>query len=464
MRVCRYAIPVLLVCVTVIVLVTDAVAGSNAASSLNNAASSESLDVPRWLYLITGGATIGASGVLATVVTDRAFIRSVHNWEQVVPTRRMLLATLERAGQLLIGGFAVLAIYAGITGPQIPTVSITVILVFAGMRAGVTMATYLFGNFWPYVNPWRAIAAAVPIDPPLSYPTRWGVWPATVGLLAFVWIETVTPINEQPAMLAAAIVIYSVLTIVGGVLFGAETWFRFVDPIGVTFRYYGAVAPLQRTDEGLRLVLPGTELERADLQDIDSVAFVVALIWELTFSGFVTTEPGAAFITALVGVGLPPLVVYALLYIGGYGLFVGAYWLAARHAARLARTYRSVRTIAVRTAPSLLAIAAGYHLAHYFGFFVSTSPTLYQAILTPLTPPANPVVLVPPGWFGGLNIAFVLGGHLVAIWVAHAIAFDLFPGRLQAIRSEYPFVAVMIGYTVISLWLISLPSAPLAYV
>lgn len=63
-----------------------------------------------------------------------------------------------------------------------------------------------------------------------------------------------------------------------------------------------------------------------------------------------------------------------------------------------------------------------------------------------------------------VNVAFVLVSHLLAIWVAHAIAFDLSPGRLQAIRSEYPFVAVMISYTVISLWLISLPSAPLAYV
>jgi hypothetical protein len=212
-------------------------------------------------------------------------------------------------------------------------------------------------------------------------------------------------------------------------------------------------------------VLPGAELDRADLLDgIDGIAFIIALIWELTFSGFVTTAPGAGFIEAIVAAGAPPLVVYALLYVGGYTLFLGAYWFAARYSAHLARTYRSVRTIAVRTAPSLLAIAAGYHLAHYFGFFVSTSPTLYQAIVTPLTPPANPIVLVPPSWFGGLNIAFILVGHLVAIWVAHAIAFDLFPGRLQAIRSEYPFIAVMIGYTVISLWLTSLPSASLAYV
>ncbi|TQR22071.1 hypothetical protein C9J85_03070 [Haloferax sp. wsp5] len=31
--------------------------------------------------------------------------------------------------------------------------------------------------------------------------------------------------------------------------------------------------------------------------------------------------------------------------------------------------------------------------------------------------------------------------------------------RLQAVRSQFPFVAVMILYTILSLWLISLPTA-----
>jgi hypothetical protein len=73
------------------------------------------------------------------------------------------------------------------------------------------------------------------------------------------------------------------------------------------------------------------------------------------------------------------------------------------------------------------------------------------------------VVLTLPAWISALNIAFVLGGHLVAIWVAHSTAYRLFPSRLQAIRSQYPFVAVMIGYTAVSLWLISLPTASPAF-
>ena len=96
-------------------------------------------------------------------------------------------------------------------------------------------------------------------------------------------------------------------------------------------------------------------------------------------------------------------------------------------------------------------------------FFLSLSPSLAAVLATPLAAPTNPIVLTLPAWGSALNIVFVLGGHLVAIWVAHSIAYRLFPSRLQAIRSQYPFVFVMIGYTAASLWLISLPTASPAF-
>ena len=57
--------------------VVDVVAASNAAVGLSSGAR-ESVSVPRWLYLLTGGAVVGASGLLASVVTDRTFIRAIH--------------------------------------------------------------------------------------------------------------------------------------------------------------------------------------------------------------------------------------------------------------------------------------------------------------------------------------------------------------------------------------------------
>lgn len=437
---------------------------SNAAVGLSNAASGESVDVPRWLYLLTGGTVVGVSALLAMTVTDRQFIRSIHTWHRAVPARKTLRRSLASVGQVLTGMLVVIAVYAGFTGPQLPTVSVTVIFVFAGARAGLTMVAYLLYNLWPAINPWRALARLVPGSEGgylgFEYPKRWGVWPATVGLLSLVWIETVTSVNREPALMAVAIVGYSLLTLSGALALGVNTWFRYVDPVSVLFRFYGQVAPLQRTSDGIDLVLPGAALEDVDvIADRSGVAFIVALVWELTFSGYVTTVPGRETIEAIAALGIPELLVYFALFVGGYGVFLGAYWLAARYSREVAETYLSVEALGTRLSSSLLAIAAGYHLAHYFAFFVSLTPSLADALASPLTPPPNPLVLSVPGWFGGLAIAFVLLGHLLAVWIAHATAFDLFPGRLQAIKSQYPFIAVMITYTVISLWLLSLPTA-----
>ncbi|WP_266081035.1 ABC transporter permease family protein [Haladaptatus caseinilyticus] len=449
-------------CLSTLTLIDIAVA-SNAAVGLSDA-SSETLVVPQWLYLATGGAVIGASALLASVVTDRNFIRSVHEWRKPfsmeLPLRQGAIYLARFIG---VAGLAIV-IYRGFVGPQVPTANAAVILVFAGVRAGLTMVVYLVGNVWPALNPWRTIAEVLP-NLGRPYPTRLGRWPAVAGLLALVWLETVTPVNKEPALLATAICAYSVLTLIGALIYTPESWFSNADPLSVTFRFYGAVGPFRWIDGGITLRPHGFDLPKSGLVSrAADIAFIVALIWELTFSGFVTTTTGVEFVKAAVGTGVPPLVVYGLLFVGGYALFLGAFWLAARFARKTGETYLTPRTLAVRFAPPLLAIAAGYHLAHYFGFFVSLLPSFVTSVVTPFSPPANPLVLTLPGWFGGLTIAFILVGHILAVWLAHAEAYAAFPSRLQAIRSQYPFVLVMIAYTIISLWLISLQTATPAFV
>ncbi|MFB6091510.1 MAG: hypothetical protein ABEK02_00700 [Haloquadratum sp.] len=427
----------------------------------------ETLAIPRWLYLATGGATIGASALLASFVTDRAFVRSVHRWSRTLVAAggrwRPLVWATRAVGVALLG----LAVYVGYTGPELPTASLPILLTFAGVRAGLPIVAYTVGDVWPALDPWRAIASLLPSGI-RTYPEGLHRWPAVVGLLTLVWVEVVFPVSTVPRVLTTAIVGYAAVTLTGALVFGPEDWFANADPLSVGFRLYGAVAPVQRDGDALRLRLPGSELTGADVvTDPSDVAFVVGLVWELTYSGFITTRVGAATVEALVsalslGVASAEtraIAVYTLFFLVGYAAFAAAYWYAGRAARRRTGTYVTARSIALRFAAPLLAIAAGYHLAHYAGLFVSLSPALAMALESPLSPPANPLVLATPAWFQGLSIAFVLGGHLLAVWVAHAAAFDLFPSRLVAIRSQYPFVAVMVAYTVISLWILSLPGA-----
>jgi|APHM01.1.fsa_nt_gi hypothetical protein len=430
----------------------------------------ESLAVPRWLYVMTGGATIGASALLASFVTDRALLQSLHDWHRRLPDRARLGRLLGGLGRLASVGALVLVLAVGAVGPELPTANLAILLTFVGARAGLPIASYLLGSPWTILNPWRTIASALPHGF-YDYPQRLQRWPAVVGVLLLVLVELVLPVSTIPRVLASVVAVYTALTVAGAVLFGPDSWFDNVDPWAILFRTYGAVGPIRRTDDGFSLTLLGSGLiENERTTDTSDVAFIIALVWELTFSGFVTTEAGATTIEVLVGAvsGVAPPdvvgpVMYTLLFIVGYLGFFGAYWYASSRSRRMTETYLRADVLALRFAPPLIAIAAGYHFAHYVQLFVSLSPALVMALSSPLSPPANPLVLSPPAWFDGVKIGAVLAGHVVAVFVAHAVAYRSFPSRLTAIRSQYPFVFVMIGYTVLSLWILSLPNATPPY-
>jgi hypothetical protein len=421
-------------------------------------APARSLSIPLWLFLTTGGGVVGASFLLASFVTDREFIRLVGEWRRslALPAERLLVGGLRALG--VVG--LLVTVLVGFLGPREAIVNLGVLVVWVAWWAGFTATTYLLGNAWPVLNPWLTLSEALPsLDRP--YPERFGAWPAVVGLLALIWLEVVSPLADAPRLLAGVVLVYTLLTLGGAVTFGSETWFGRVDPVSRVFAYYGAVAPLTREGGRLRLRVPGTGLEDPDLVTSRSeVAFVVALLWVTSYDGLVATPPWADAATFLVERGFPPVVLYPLALLAGFGLFYGVYRLAARRGRERAESYVPVETLAQRFAPSLLAIAAGYHLAHYLGYFLELLPTLLSTLASPLSP-GDPTALVLPVWFSAFELSFVLLGHLVAIWVAHSVAYDLFPSRVQAARSQYALTLAMVFYTMTSLWIVSRPySAP----
>jgi len=143
--------------------------------------------------------------------------------------------------------------------------------------------------------------------------------------------------------------------------------------------------------------------------------------------------------------------------VAGFLLFYHVYRYAARRARETADSYVAAEYLARYFAPALLPIAAGYHLAHFLGYFLRLAPSLAGVLTSPVSAPASATVLAIPGWFGTLQILLVLLGHVLAIWVAHSRAFDLFPGVFKPIRSQYPTTVVMIFYTMASLWVVVQP-------
>ena len=440
---------------------TGIVAASNVAVGLSEQSGETS--VPAWLYLAAGGGVIGASALMTMLVIDRDVIASYHDDTIVFPTAR-----LEAVGSLLLGTLGVAAlvfiVVVGLVGPQLGNFSAAVLLTFVGGRALLTIVAYTIGNPWHALNPWRRIAGSLP-NANATYPAWLGSWPAVGTLLVLIWLELLMPLSSSARALAVVVLAYSALTIAGAVAFSPETWFRRGDPISVWFRLYGAVAPLQRTDDGLEVRYPGSRLGDDDVvTDVSLVAFVLVLVWELTYSGFIVTEPGVRTVELLVALGIPPQIVYLGLLLAGFVLFWTVYWFAATITRKRSETHLSRRYLALRFAPPLLAIAAGYHFAHYIGFSISLWPSLVDTMAAPLNPPENPTQYALTSWFGYVEIAGVLIGHLLAVWISHAVSLELFPEKLQAIRSQYPFIVVMIFFTMVILYLFSMPATEPVYV
>ncbi|MFB6108539.1 MAG: hypothetical protein ABEJ82_06840 [Haloplanus sp.] len=449
------------VAATALALSTSLVGVAAAHSGSLRGGTRDPIAVPTWLFLLTGGSVVGVSFLLASFVTDRRLVEAVHDWHRPLLAPGRLLRVGARA--LAVVALA-LTLYVGATGPTQPLRNLAILLVWVGWWGGYVASTYLLGNTWPALNPVRAVAEAVPsLDRP--YPARLGAWPSVAGLLALVWVEVVTPLADDPRLLADVVSVYVLVTVAGAVVFGAEQWFETVDPLSRALRYYGRVAPLGVTDGRIELRNPGGALPETRLEAEGEVAFVVAILFVTTYDGFVGTAAWATVARVVVGLGVPPHAVYLGAYLGGFALFYLAYRAAARVGRSAAETYRSTATVARRFAPSLLPIAAGYHLAHNLGSFLVLAPTLATVAASPFAPPFAPPRLVGlPNWFGGLELAFVLLGHLLAVWVAHATAYDVFPSRLQAIRSQYGVTAVMVCYTMISLWVVAAPYTPPPFV
>jgi len=417
-------------------------------------ATRDPIAVPTWLFLLTGGGVVGVSFLLASFVTDRRLVAAVHDWGRFLPGPSRVLRILA-----LIAAVAVLAVTVavGYVGPVTGVRNLAVLVVWVTWWGGYVASVYLLGDTWPTLSPFRALAELPPsLDRP--YPDRLGAWPSVGGLLLLVWIEVVTPLADDPRLLATVLVAYTAVTVAGAVVFGVDPWFDNVDPLSRAFRLYGRLAPIGVEEGRLRLRLPGGALPDTVLDGRDDVVFVVTLLFVTTYDGVVATGPWAGGARAAVGAGIPSLVVYLGAYLGGATLFYLAYRVSARVGRRRAETFLSTDYLARRFAPALLPIAAGYHLAHNLGSVLALAPTLAAVGAAPLSPPASPPQLAGlPSWFGGLELAFVLLGHLLAVWVAHATAYDCFPSRLQAVRSQYAITAVMVGYTMLSLWIVTEP-------
>lgn len=438
--------------------------------------------LPTGLYMLGGALVVALSFAVWATLPSRAFARAV--------SLRLPLAEWRRVPLLAPSGFAlallVALIYAGFTGTRDPLDNPLPPFVWSLWWIGFTCAVALFGDLWRAVNPWRALyrlaTAPAPLAilrrrPPIAYPPRLGVWPAVALLFAFAWYELIYPAPMDPGILAAACTGYALLTLAGMLAFGEAAWLANAEAFSVYFGLVGRLSPLaaEHRPRGLRVSIgmPCAGLLCAQTLERGMAAFVLLALASVSFDGLSLSFWWLARVganplefpgrTSLVGVNTLGLA-------GAWGALAAVYAIAVRAGSAIAGGARAA--MPGRYVVAIVPIAFAYHFAHYLPLLLVEGQHALRALSDPFARGWNLIGFrdwhvtasflerhetVHVIW--NLQVAAIVLGHVAAIGVAHAIALREFGQARLALASQLPMTALMIGYTVFGLWLLSTPVA-----
>ena len=370
-------------------------------------------------------------------------------------------------------GVAVLALVlvTGYAGPDTPLDNFAPTFVFIIFWVGLVFLSALLGDVFRAFNPWRALGRVLfARREPRPYPERLGRWPAAAGLLAFTWIELASGWGEEPATLATAVAGYTLLTLVGMAVYGAEPWSRRGETFSVYFNLFSRLSVFETRD---RVV--GTRPFLGGLPKLDpvpgTVALVVVMIGTVTFDGLSQGQLWKDLAVQLndgfeaLGFSLettPKLVATVGLAIGV--TIAGGFYALGIEGARSVGGDLSAEQLRRRFIHSLVPIAMVYVAAHYLTFLLFEGQSIFYLASDPfgdgwnLFGTANSAIdygLLSQNATWYLQVGFVVCGHVAALVLAHDRALVLYPDAKLAVRSQYWMLAIMVGFTSLALWLLS---------
>jgi hypothetical protein len=347
----------------------------------------------------------------------------------------------------------------------------------------VMLSTFV-GNVYALVNPWaglygafRFLSGGRPVRPLLGGVSRLGLWPAAGAYLLFALFELGSGQSAHPRSVALALSIYTVYTLAMMVIFGRE-WLDHGEAISVLYKFIGAFGPVEVEQDaaGRRVYLRpwAIGLTRLSIVSWDVVVFVVLMLASLAFDGLESTPLWATIYNATgpvqdaIGDAGPPLV--KLLGLLGVSLVFGAvYLLFMKLVSAFARTETEMRRASSLFAFTLVPIALVYFAAHFYSYVVIQSQGIVPLLADPLHTGAQflpasiaaykpSFALADPGFVWYLQVALIVLGHILAVYLAHARALAIYPTHHIARKSQYPMLLLMILYTSMSLWIIAQPN------
>ncbi len=452
--------------------------------------------LPTGFAIAGGGIAVLASFLLLGLAPRRLLARII--------AARLPLWTQRTISPLApsLVSFVVLSalILAGFTASRDPLANPLPLVIWTLWWVGFTLLQFLVGDLWTWCNPWyapRRLAAALglPEKAPLVLPTSLGYLPALLLFFCFAWFELVHVAPEDPAGLAAAVLVYWSVTFVGILAFGYRDWMHRAEPFSIFFRLVGSCSPLLREPAGgegadtdprriqVSLGWPGQGFLRQAPLPWTGMLFVLLALSSNSFDGLSKT-----FAWLALG-GINPLEFPGRSAVSGFNTagLAGAFatlallFLAAVMLGRATGPPGSGRPdpglMAGRLVYSIVPIAVAFHIAHYLTQLMVNGQYALRAFADPFALGWNLFGLDPDfhvttsflnnlhsvSVIWGFQTGVIVLGHVIGILLAHLIALECYDrspdGTRAAVRSQWFLALLMVAYTVFGLWLLSTASA-----
>ena len=446
------------------------------------------LPLPLWLILI-GAAT----AVVLSFCIMALFLKHRGEAEEAVTVNLLKLPGFGWLGlefflncvRVLSVSIFLLVIFTGFFGNPAMLKNFSPTFVWVIWWNGMAFASALIGNLWSLVNPWKIIfvwfeRTTGGIGPFYIYPLKLSRWPAVLLFGAFAWLELISGLGKEPLSLSWLIIAYSVLTWSGMTLFGRQAWLRNADPFSAVFDLLARFAPSVGNSGRWMLRLPAVGLLDKRPITFSGICFVLLLLTTVTFDGILETPMWAGLMEwisnswslskfsfiAQINYFDPIYISKVIALVTLPCIFIVVYMVFCHAIAAFGGSYISTLDVAGYFVLSLVPIAIAYHLSHYLSYMMITGQNIIPLLSDPFGIGWDlfgtvdykidiGIITAKQVWY--LGVSAIVIGHVIAVYVAHIMAIRVFAERQAALKSQIPMLVLMIGYTMVSLWVLSQP-------
>jgi hypothetical protein len=363
---------------------------------------------------------------------------------------------------LVLTGYFLLGLLIGPDDALNPSAGVVYVLLWVGT---LVVASALLGPVWRLINPLRTVhligcrlLLRAPTKGFLPPPTGLGLWPGALAILSFGWLELVAPDRATTHVLTLYLAGYTVWVLGGAVLFG-DRWIRQGDGFEIISDLYGRLSVLgRRADRELVLRSPLNGI--AGLRKVAGTAAVVCVLLGTTAYDGLSSAPWWA--TWVQEAALPARVAATGGLLGVVAVVGVTYLGATALSGRLSGTPELAARMPRELAHTVVPIALGYAVAHYYSLLVIVGQQTVARLSDPLGTGANwlgtadggiSYTLVGATTVATVQIVAVVVGHIVGVVLAHDRTVALVPPA-RAVVAQLPVLGLMVFFTLAGLTLL----------